>query len=902
MALAALASFGPACSSSSDAAPSAPADELSYSIFPTTTILKDAELAVLTSASNGTLTFASTPASLAEIEVGHVIVAPASPQTPRGLLRVVVDVRRDGGALVLATQQAPIALAFRTLHVKAQRDITGLGSAQWKRNDLSPRGFAPRLTPTRGLKAKGELLGGTLDEELPLDFLLYDADNDPNTTDDQIGIKGSLGGGFHFGISVDVDWGAVSSLPDAVKTCVKSLAATLIGKPPDCSVTALLPEVTTAFEVDPFMKAHASLYGAASLSYEKNFDIASIVLTPITIGPLVFVPDVDITAKVGGSAGAGFTVGAHGVIELKSGVSISSKHPGSPNIIPIAVKRAEFQADDTKVILQASAKVGVGARLSLELYGVVGPYAEATAYAEVKADAFANPCWSLHIGVDTVLGVRVTSPEIPYLGSITLLDWKGLKLTPVDEVISSGSCLPVPKGPPLPPGSGPDAPTYANPTFTPWARVTSPVGEDGAVRSFLDDGTEWTDTAPAIDGRYVSVGSRNDSIVKLDESGTIAWSRRYRRESIAPTFILRRVIPTHDAAMMILTESQDGEPASLLKIGQGGGVYFRKRIELAPEAKCDFEPFGLVRDAGNGFFVLAACLGDERAAVAHLDENADVLGVQLFGDPNPKERWIVASAIAPMGNDVVVMGSTATTAEGTRMFSIRLSGDGGVDAPVWANRIVGCPDALDLHPNQARVNAQGQLTIVGSAALHRDGMVMRMKDDGSVAFANFPRFDLTGDHPFNVHAFAELPTTGLLVAGMTSDLGLPSGQPGTESSIIVASLDSTGRALWAKRYTLPNQRSMNQASIRVTDDGGVLVMGKAQHTSPDLQAPGSLFAMKAFAKNGELAGASGVTVTSMSVVDPLVCPVTVVPWAATVTRTTAVVTSVPTLVEDGGVK
>ena len=60
--------------------------------------------------------------------------------------------------------------------------------------------------------------------------------------------------------------------------------------------------------------------------------------------------------------------------------------------------------------------------------------------------------------------------------------------------------------------------------------------------------------------------------------------------------------------------------------------------------------------------------------------------------------------------------------------------------------------------------------------------------------------------------------------------------------------------------------------------------------------------MKAFAKNGDLAGAPGVTVTAMSVAAPLVCPVNVVPWPAVVTRTTAVVTHVPTLMEDGAVR
>jgi hypothetical protein len=383
-------------------------------------------------------------------------------------------------------------------------------------------------------------------------------------------------------------------------------------------------------------------------------------------------------------------------------------------------------------------------------------------------------------------------------------------------------------------------------------------------------------------------------VVKLDEAGAIVWSRRYRREPISSVFTLRRLVPTHDASMMILTEAKDGERASLLKIGQSGAVWFRRRIELAPDAGCDFEPRGLVRDAQSGFFVLADCLGDQRAAVAHLDENGSVLGVQLFGDPNPQERTLVASAMAAVGDDVVVMGASSTIAEGTRMFALRLSP--GSNTPRWSNRVIGCPDALDLHPAQARLNANNQLTVVGTGAQHRAGMVMRIKDDGSLAFMNLTRLDPKGDFPYNILAFAELPTTGILVAGSTSDHGQATIQP---TSLVVASLDAVGRTLWTKLYTLPGGRSLNHASLRLTDDGGALVTGVAQHTT---QPGGGLFAMKAFAKDGELLGAPGVTVSSMSALAPAACPVDVVPWPVTVTSVGATITDAPTLFEDAAVR
>lgn len=873
-----------ACGSSEGEPPGAavaPADEITYELFDTTTLLGPADLVGLQSAPDGTLSYATAPASLATVQPGQVLLAGVSDATPGGLLRIVVEAVHDGPALTMKTRQAPIQVAFRKLHLKAQRDVTGFGGAPAQLADVS----------TRGLTPQDEVLGFDADATLPLDFLLYDADNNPRTTNDQVGIKGEIGGGFHFGIGVDVDWDVVNVVPDLVKQCLLAPADLLTGKLPDCSLTALLPELILSFEADPFMKTHASLYGAASLEYSKSFPLANIPLAAIPIGPVVLVPTVTVSAEVSGAASASFTVGARGAIELTSSVKASTKHPSSPEVVPIAVKKAEFQADDTKIVLQAQGKVGVGAALSVLLWGFAGPYAKATAFAEVQADVQANPCWSLHVGVDTSLGIVVQSP-VPFVPG-TLIDWKGLEVTPVDEVLGTGACLPVEKGPQLPPGSGPDALTYSTPTFTPWARVTSPVGDDGAISSLLSEGAEWTDDALAIDGRFVTTGSRHEAVVKLDDAGTLIWSRRYRREASAPPLRVRRLVPTHDASMLVLAEAQEGEPASVIKIGQAGGVWFRKIIQLAPESGCSLQPLGLERDADRGFYVLGGCLGDQRAAVVHLDEAAHVLGAQVFGDV---ERSFVPTAFTTVQGEPVVLGHSSTPAEGSRMFAARIPDVGNA---AWANRYLGCTDVPDLWPSQARVSTNDQLTVVGTASDHRAGLLMRLGNDGAVTFANFSRFDSSGDEPFNVHAFAELPTTGMLVAGATANLGLPSGDPGTETSLFLASLDSIGRTLWARRYTLPAGRGLNHASLRLTDDGGALVTGLAEHTT----APGGgLYAMKAYAKDGDLAGTSGVTVTSMPVVEPIACAVTSVPWSVVTSAAGATTADVSTVVEDAAVR
>ena len=146
------------CSSADDAAASE--DELSYELFPTTKVLSAADLAGLVSSPDGTLTFATAPASLADLAEGNVVLASLSAATPTGLLRYVTAFEREGSKLTIHTMQAAIPLAFRRLHVRSQRDITGFGSKPWTTNDLSPRTLRPR----------GELIGGDASAEQPLNF------------------------------------------------------------------------------------------------------------------------------------------------------------------------------------------------------------------------------------------------------------------------------------------------------------------------------------------------------------------------------------------------------------------------------------------------------------------------------------------------------------------------------------------------------------------------------------------------------------------------------------------------------------------------------------------------------------------------------------------------------------
>jgi hypothetical protein len=484
---------------------------------------------------------------------------------------------------------------------------------------------------------------------------------------------------------------------------------------------------------------------------------------------------------------------------------------------------------------------------------------------------------------------------------VSLLDWRSPPFVAVDKTLASGSCKPNPKGPMLPPGSGPDAPTYAMPAFTQWTHAWGPTGSDGSVHTIISDDREWTDLALAIDNRYVTAGHRTDAVVKFDDAGSVLWSRRYRREATSPFMNVTRVASTADAALLLLAEANDGEGPSLLKVGQAGGVYFRKKLVMPPESGCTLLPKQLVRDSGSGFYVLGECNGGEKGALIHVDADGALLSARLFGEPG-NLRSVTPTAIAVSnGGEVIVLGSSSTSADGASMFALRVSDAGPAK---WANRYIGCAGYKDLSPTTARIDVNDGVTVGGSAADHRVGLLARLKSDGTLAFANFPGMGAQTSMPLAINAMAELPTTGFLVAGSTANLDAPAGTPEATGSIFVESLDAIGRPLWAKSYRLANDRTTAFAGIRLTDDGGAVVAGVAEHVGAAGTAGGGLFTMKVFAKDGELGKAAsdaGITVTPVGATSP-VCAVDGVPWNVALTDASVTLPAATTLSENGSIQ
>jgi hypothetical protein len=832
-----LLALGAGCSSSDEAGP---ASSITYDLFPTTHILSAEDTATLTSAADdGTLTFAAPSPAVASLAVGDVLVTGISEATPKGLLRVVLGAHHgDGGALVLTTAAAPLQLAFRRLHARSvgTLDATPDG-APFTKTDLSPLGGT--------LRPQWTVASGAIDKSQHYQVIVFDGDGNPATTNDQVKIDATLTGGFGYDLAIDVDWGAVTALPQTVTDCLKSLGKVIVGQPPKCSIDELMPELKLTFEVDPRLSAEVTASGAASLGFEKSFDVGTIDLPPFPIGPLVFVPSADIVATVSGKASAGFSATAKAHVEIASKAVLSSKSKNTA-LQPFSVKSADASADTPQVDLYASATAKVGVRLNLALYSVAGPYAMASAVAELDANPLADPCWDIKLAAEAQIGVRVTSPRLPLLGYVTFLDWHADPFRPFEKTVATGSCGSTPEGE-NPPGGGPNAKALQAPAFKPWAKVLGGPVDGTSVKDVAAFTGAFPFVGPSVDGRWIAGGGGALGVFKVDDrgDGSLTWERQILPDVPYATALRSLAsVPSADAGIVTLFRPGDDAAFVVAKQGQSG-EYVRVR-EFDLPSDCVAIPTLLANDRGAGYVVAGYCRNDARIWFAHLDAGLGVIRVRTIADRDPDATRLVPSTMVRVGEDLVVAGdrSRANQAPGedAQMFVVRLDDEENVSAPVS----FACPDRAGLLPMSGAPSLDGSVTLVGDAT--GLGFVARLKKDNSIGFVTFPRMGTGTRDWFVPSSVAELPTTGLVVGFSSGVLG------GAPPAVALLGLDGAGHTQWASEYVLSGAagpRPFAWPALRITDDGGVLVTAYA---GPDAGATegGALVAMKVFAKDGFL--------------------------------------------------
>jgi hypothetical protein len=829
-----------ACSSSEapagpPGAPLQPGDELTYELFSTTKLFDDATTnAVTPPDASGAMHIPSGASALAGVARGDVLLAGVSAKFPHGLLRLVTKVDAAGDGVTVQTIPTPIQMAFRKLHVKGKRRLDDLAGAKspWNKPDLTPKD-----------------VGGAHASEV-VDFYLFDGDGNPATTDDQVHIRGELGGGYEYLFGIDVDWGEVMDLPKAVSECVINVVT---GS--GCSVKDLLPEVKAGLSLTAEAKASLLVEGAAFEGYDGKYTLASITTDPpvIAMGPLVFVIGLDVVAELSGSASSAFSLSTGAGFQAGAELSFSSK---SGVIFKPPSESHSFDPPKVQVGLHAKARVQVGPKLSLLLYDVMGPTASLFAFAELAADREKTPCFSAKIGAGVELGLTL-GVRIPGYGPVEFGSAsKAFDLFSLEA--ATGSCSAPAGTNTLPPGSGPDADKLLTPSYAPWSKQWSEVPSGFEFQYGALSGTQLT---RAIDGRYFAAGANFGALTKIDETGSVLWARKLT-DTTHPTetgpeatsLVVRAVAPALDGTVVGATN-----PYGLVKIGQSGGVVWGERFELAtgrsggPNGSSTegHALTGITPDGSGGFFVIGTHNAPDpsggsadqpvRGVVMHVDGDGGVAWSKAYTRAG---RFLYPVTIDRLGGALVITGLDVDPVKlDRRTFVLRLDETGAVQT---ANDL-GCTEMPNepMQPTTALVSHAGNLVVGGFVGSYYRGFLVALKPDGTTAWGAMP-WTGSGLSYLHLDSLVELPTTGFVAAGSYVD--------GYENpQVALLGLDATGKIQWLHRYkpVTVDPGQSEWASLLATDDGGLFTIAHA--IVPSASGHGALWAMKPFAKDGSIA-------------------------------------------------
>ncbi|HEY5962047.1 MAG TPA: hypothetical protein VIV60_36070, partial [Polyangiaceae bacterium] len=453
-----------------------------------------------------------------------------------------------------------------------------------------------------------------------------------------------------------------------------------------------------------------------------------------------------------------------------------------------------------------------------------------------------DPCWDLQVGIDSQLGVLVKTPSLPVIGAYTFLDWNTGPISLFNESVVHGSCDVTPAGQHPPPGGGPSAATLQKPSFTPWAKLLGLPADGSDLPSVLALPTGFPSLSESVDARYVASGAGALGLVKFDGDGNATWQRSLldaRGKALASI----ASVPSGDAGLIALYRMTGSGSFVLTKQSQAGALEQSVRVDF-PDA-CGASTQALAADPAGGVLVIGECPFTHNAWLVRLDSDLRLTDSRLLNDADPSTIRLTPTTITNQGTDWVIAGQLVRTGEaaGALGFFLRI----GNDLVPSVGAAYACPTQLSFYPTAAVPSTAGNITLVGDAS--GLGYVARVRFDGSLGFVSFPNLGGGIQSGFSPNAVVELPTTGLVLASTVS------GEGDNPTDLILLGLDGNGQTMWGREYMLKGStslRAIGWPSLRLTDDGGLLVSATAGPDGPNDAGTGELLAMKVFARDGAL--------------------------------------------------
>ena len=328
-------------------------------IIPDTTNILDVassqDLASI-SADGSIYTFSSITSDLQSLAVGDIMIGDVSSAAPDGFLRQVTAISSIGGQLNVTTSATTIEQAVQQISLQVDQNLT----ASEVQNASAIKGL--HIKPVAGSQ------GLTFD--VPINnVVLYDADGNLNTTNDQVVANGDIGLTPIIHLDLEIQDFHIQSL---------------------------------TFSVTGQESASLTISSEAELSSKAEYDFPPIILgaIPTPIGPIV--PELNFYVGVDGGLHAGVSTGIADTTSWTVGVAYAQGAWGN-----IASEDISFTFTPPVVSVGLAAKGYVGAQLSILVDGVAGPNADIEAYLRLSVDPLTNPWWTLYGGLSGKAGVEI---------------------------------------------------------------------------------------------------------------------------------------------------------------------------------------------------------------------------------------------------------------------------------------------------------------------------------------------------------------------------------------------------------------------------------------------------------------------------------------------------------------
>lgn len=310
----------------------------------------------------GTMVFKELAGSLAGLRVGDVVVATPRPKAPNGFLRRVREIGGANGAITVTTTRANLKDALKRSNLRIERRYTAADVRQ---------GAALAQGQTLYAAAPQVSAQALFDDiVVNINKVIFDQDGNNSTTNDQLKVNGKLT--LEPKIVIDLDCtGFLCSKPDFLAKF----------------------EMTETTEL--------TVTGNLVWEEDKTFQLARIVLPPITAAFLVFTPEIVVEVNMSGEVSVGMEFRAEQTISFEAGVEYKS---GSGwDTIDSFSKSFSADPPSFEADLEAEASLGVEGRLML--YGVAGVSAGIELYAHLEAGIPRDPAWELTGGLRGDIGV-----------------------------------------------------------------------------------------------------------------------------------------------------------------------------------------------------------------------------------------------------------------------------------------------------------------------------------------------------------------------------------------------------------------------------------------------------------------------------------------------------------------